>query len=89
MSLKNANSSAIEDVHVLDAEHEVQIELLRAFGDAVSRQRPTEEIDDILKQLMDYTSVHFLSEQLLMRMYAYPDYEQHEQRHAQFVRLAR
>lgn len=69
----------------MQAEHDVQIELLRALGDAVSRQRSTEELEEILQQLMDYTSVHFLSEQLLMRMYAYPDYEQHEQRHTQLM----
>jgi hemerythrin len=45
----------------------VQIKLLSAFGDAVSRQQSMEALDEILKQLTDYTSVHFLSEQLLMR----------------------
>ncbi len=69
----------------MQAEHDVQIKLLSAFGDAVRRQRSTEQREEIFKQLMDYTSVHFLSEQLLMRMYAYPDYEQHEQRHTQLM----
>lgn len=85
MSSKIADSSSVEDVNVFQAEHDVQIELLRALEDAVSRQRPSEELEAIFKQLMDYTNVHFLSEQLLMRMYAYPDYAQHEQRHTQLM----
>jgi hemerythrin len=85
MSSKTADLSSISDLHVMQVEHDVQIKLLSAFGDAVRRQRSMEELEEILKQLTDYTSVHFLSEQLLMRMYAYPDYEQHEQRHTQLM----
>ena len=69
----------------MQGEHEVQMKLLSAFGDAVNRRQPTEELEQILKQLMNYSSVHFLSEELLMRMYAYPDYMQHEQRHIQLL----
>lgn len=72
-------------MHVMHAEHDVQIELLSAFEDAVGRQQSLAALEEILKQLTDYTSVHFLSEQLLMRLYAYPDYEQHEQRHTQLM----
>ncbi len=85
MSSKTADSSPLQATHVMQAEHDVQIKLLSAFGDAVTRQQSAEELAEILKQLMDYTSVHFLSEQLLMRMYAYPGYEQHEQRHTYFM----
>ncbi len=85
MSSKTADSSPVDDLYVMKAEHDVQIKLLSAFGDAVSRQQFKVELEGILKQLMDYTSVHFLSEQLLMRMYAYPHYEQHEQRHTQLM----
>ncbi len=85
MSSKSPATSTARDMHTMQAEHDVQIKLLGAFGDAVRRRCSVEEIEEVLKQLMDYTSVHFLSEQLLMRMYAYPDYEQHEQRHTQFM----
>lgn len=85
MTLKNAHSLLLQDVHVLEVEHDVQIKLPSAFGDAVSRRRSAAEIEEIFEQLMDYTNVHFLSEQLLMRMCAYPDYEQHEQRHTQLI----
>ena len=85
MLSKAADSSPLQDAHVMQGEHDEQIKLLSAFGDAVSRQQSMAELEEICKQLMDYTSTHFLSEQLLMRMYAYPDYEQHEQRHTRLM----
>ncbi len=85
MSLIDGNSSPVHDTHVMQVEHDVQIKLLSAFGDAVKQRQSAHELEVVYKQLMDYTSVHFLSEQLLMRMYAYPDYELHEQRHTQLM----
>ena len=61
----------------LDGEHSVQIELLGAFSRAVKDGRPRDEVDEILDRLIDFTKVHFSSEQLLMRLYQYPAYQQH------------
>ncbi len=62
-------------------EHDVQIKLLTAFEEAARLKRPRRDLERIIHQLIDYSGVHFLSEELLMRMYAYPGYEDHEQRH--------
>lgn len=65
----------------LDSEHHVQLELLSAYRilveDSESRARQTE----ILEQLIDYTKAHFASEQLLMRLYSYPHYQEHAADH--------
>ena len=65
----------------LDGEHHVQIELLTTFRSAVAEGRPRSEVDEILDRLIDFTKVHFNSEQLLMRLYQYPTYQQHNDDH--------
>lgn len=65
----------------LDGEHHVQIELLTAFRRAVADGRPRSEIDEIFDRLIDFTKIHFNSEQLLMRLYQYPAYQQHVDDH--------
>lgn len=68
-------------VGALDLEHGVQFGLLDAFRRAVGRPQDHAAGEAVLRQLLDYTGVHFLSEQLLMRLHAYPGYEAHVQEH--------
>ncbi len=66
-------------------EHDVQIRLLEAIEKGAAAQRPGHELSDLVDQLVEYTNVHFLSEQLLMRMYAYPAYAEHEDHHNELL----
>lgn len=65
----------------IDKEHQVQIGMLDAFCALITDDKPQSKIDEMLEQLVAYSEVHFMSEQLLMRMYAYPDYDDHVQDH--------
>jgi hemerythrin-like metal-binding protein len=66
----------------IDGEHDLQIELLTAFRRAVSDPRSDAGvIAEILDRLSEYTKMHFASEQLLMRLYSYPQYAQHAADH--------
>lgn len=69
----------------LDGEHRVQMDLISAFRDAVAEGRNKDEIDEILVHLVDYTKIHFMSEQLLMRLHAYPRYRDHLHEHDMMV----
>jgi hemerythrin len=51
--------------------------MLKALCDAVEEGGPAAKIHEILNQLTAYSELHFMSEELLMRMYAYPDYDDH------------
>lgn len=68
----------------MDEEHALQLRLLRELvqnleaGDAAAA---TEVFDG----LTHFTNAHFLAEELLMRLHAYPDYEAHCAAHAGFV----
>lgn len=65
----------------MEAEHGVQKELLRALKEALVEGRDRSSTTALLKQLLEYSDAHFLSEQLLMRLHAYPAYEDHVQEH--------
>jgi hemerythrin-like metal-binding protein len=66
----------------VQAEHEIQLKLLNVLRQALARPEPDRARCGVLiRQLLDYSEAHFLSEQLLMRQIAYPGYEQHVQQH--------
>lgn len=68
-----------------DAEHRVQVELLKELCDAVQKDSPPSVISDIFQQLVDYSKAHFLSEELLMRQMSYDDYEDHVSDHMRML----
>lgn len=76
---------ATQELQNVDAEHMVQIRLLNALQSAVREGRPEDAIREIRFQLTDYCRAHFLSEELLMRLYAYPDYDDHVNEHEQML----
>jgi hemerythrin len=63
----------------MDAEHGVQLGLLEASLTALSTC--ADSAPELVDQLITYTQAHFLSEQLLMRLAAPPNYEGHVQEH--------
>lgn len=81
MSITRSQPPDKIDADSIDNEHRVQTGLLDALYNAVSKNAPDSEINEILNQLISYSELHFMSEQLLMRLYAYPDYDDHVNDH--------
>ena len=73
----------------MDGEHKVQIDLIRAVEQGLVAGKSRTELLALLEQLVEYTSVHFMSEQLLMRLYAYPEIGAHEAIHDKLMEQAR
>ncbi|RAU23389.1 hypothetical protein CU669_04470 [Paramagnetospirillum kuznetsovii] len=73
----------------MDLEHRVQVELILAIEQGLATGKGLDELRSILKQLVDYSEVHFMSEQMLMRLYAYPRINEHEAAHDKLVEQAR
>lgn len=69
----------------VEREHQIQIDLLKEVAEAVSGGRDKAAIAEILGQLADYSRAHFTSEELLMRLYSYPDLETHALDHARMM----
>jgi len=77
MEASNDQVSDTHDARSIENEHRVQLRMLKALCDAVDEGQPAATIHEILNQLTAYSELHFMSEELLMRMYAYPDYDDH------------
>jgi hemerythrin len=68
----------------IEAEHALQFKLLNETerllaGGEGARAR------EVAWQLYDYSEAHFASEQVLMRMHAYPGYQAHEREHGDLL----
>ena len=77
--------AGISDV---EAEHALQYKLL-AEAERLLREGDGAGARDVIKQLHDYSDVHFASEQLLMRLVSYPGYNAHEREHGDLLTALR
>lgn len=62
-------------------EHRLQLDMLAAVRKAIGDKLGREHVDSLLERLAEYTEIHFASEQMLMRLYAYPAYQGHVDEH--------
>ena len=68
----------------MDEEHALQLRLLRELMQNLeSGDRPASL--ELFERLDQFTNAHFLAEELLMRLHAYPQFEAHAAEHGQFV----
>ena len=75
------------NVAEIDAQHKNLFVMLNSFYDDIKNKR-TEAIGDLLKEVIDYASYHFSTEEAYMQRANYPDYESHKEEHAKFVEKA-
>lgn len=69
------------NIQEIDDQHKVIVDLINKINDAVAGNGGPETVKQVIEQLVHYTTVHFSIEEALMRMFHYPDYEQHKQIH--------
>ncbi|MDO5625746.1 MAG: bacteriohemerythrin [Pseudomonadota bacterium] len=69
----------------IDNQHHELIVIYNELCDAIEAHGSAERTIEILKHLGHYTSVHFATEEALMRMLEYPDYEAHKQAHDHLI----
>ena len=69
----------------VDVEHQLQIQLVEAIRAAVVARRDGATVSGLLEQLQDASNVHFMSEELLMRLHAWPRYEAHVAAHGRLL----
>ena len=78
-------STPHEDLDSIEAEHRVQIGMIDALLSADEKGLDATEIDEILVRLLEYTRLHFLSEELLMRLHAYEHHDEHVFEHRRML----
>jgi len=80
------NHAANDDT---DREHQVQLDLLQKLCLALEAGAPATTIHQVISDLIDYSEAHFMSEELLMRMKSYDDYEDHQDNHNHILEVLR
>lgn len=68
-----------------DGEHGVQLELLHALCAAAQAKPPSGELGELLAQLVTFSEVHCMSEELLMRLNSYDHFEDHVSDHIRMM----
>lgn len=71
-------------VDEMDREHALELQIVRSIQRALASGKK-EELPQLLEKLEDFTNAHFLAEQLLMRLHAYPGFEAHQQEHDELM----
>ncbi len=88
MTPADVRPSLITGNHQMDAEHALQLGLLRELLDSLEAgDRPAAL--EVFERLEDFAGAHFLAEELLMRLHSYPRYEAHAAEHAELVEALR
>jgi hemerythrin len=72
-------------VDSMDTEHRLQVSLVNALEELLRRGDDPALTERTLAQLVDFTRVHFLSEELMMRLYAYPQHDAHKLEHGRLT----
>lgn len=71
-------------IQEIDEQHKQLVELINRLYDAMTQGADRQQAaNEILQELMQYTIVHFAVEESLFRIFDYPDYETHRERHQQ------
>lgn len=75
--------------NTIDAEHDLQMQLLDALSKALEKGGDFSPVKHILDQFIEFSDMHFLSEQLVMRLHSYPGYEPHLEEHTRLMKKVR
>jgi hemerythrin len=73
----------------IDAEHDLQMQLLDSLSKSLESGADFAPVKHVLEQFIEFSDMHFLSEQLVMRLNNYPAYEVHLQEHTRLMKKVR
>ncbi|MCX8065667.1 MAG: bacteriohemerythrin [Candidatus Hydrogenedentes bacterium] len=70
----------------LDTQHKTLVNMINNLYEAMSMGKGKDTLPKIIKEMSAYAVSHFSSEEKLMQMYEYPEYESHKKEHELFVK---
>lgn len=85
MAYVNWNDGMSVNVAVIDRQHQGLIELINQLHEAMSQGQGSSVLRDIVDGLIQYTAIHFETEERYFRASEYPNRAAHEQEHRDFV----
>lgn len=85
MSTTDGSTELSYSVASMDREHAGQLSLFNDLKAAVRSGAPDGLVYNLLNELVEHTNLHFLSEQLAMKLHAYEAYESHLLEHERLL----
>ena len=70
----------------IDSQHKMLVQLLNSLHEAIVTGKDDKQIARTLHELRQYTVIHFAVEESLMRIFDYPDYENHRHHHQELTK---
>ncbi len=84
MSTDRIDEHGLQSIAEMEREHALEIRMVRDLQTALAAgDQATAEA--LFGQLEDFTNAHFLAEQLVMRLHAYPALAAHQEEHDRLV----
>ncbi len=68
-------------IQEIDEQHQILVNLINMLYEAIIKRTDAKEVETILAELLQYTVIHFSVEESLMRIFDYPNYEDHKKTH--------
>jgi len=85
VTLLSMNHFSTVDIRAMDDQHGILMDTLNELRLAVVRGGNREEVNHLLKQLVEFTRMHFWSEEQLMEQFDYPELEEHRSEHQRLL----
>jgi len=85
MAFINWDDSFSVNVKEIDAQHKKLVNMLNELYDAMRQGKGKEILGKTISGLIEYTDVHFKTEEKYFDKFGYPETEQHKKEHSDFV----
>lgn len=79
-------SSYCINIDIIDIQHKHLVDLINELAEAKQKQKDSEIHSKVLKELVDYTMLHFKDEEEYMQKIGYPHILEHKAQHKILIR---
>lgn len=69
----------------IDDQHKKLIDMINDFYDSINKRTNNENILWLISGMKSYTVMHFDKEEILMKQFQYPYFEEHKKEHEDFI----
>jgi hemerythrin len=79
------NESFAVNVEEIDAQHQWLTDIINTLYDELNENKGKRLLEIVLESLIQYTQMHFKTEENLMLKYKYPNYDEHKAKHQELA----
>lgn len=81
MALMQWNTLFNTNIKIIDEQHQGLVEILNSLYDSILIDNSSADLEELLEKLVNYTVIHFKTEEELLDKYNYPKTAEHKAEH--------